>query len=372
MRQTIDNLRIAGCAMRYSQFVPRLYNYCLSLGFDRNRMMPSRAFCSDESQGYPVILLAQHFGTFPFDHGRVGGKVAVNRHGPHAHHGEDLVIVQASHVGYDAQTRRFGVYRRHRTHGRGFGDNCGKICGVLHWYMQEYRYAAEQVLCGALDGAPVVLIDNLLLDAARPEGLVLKLENLVDRADGPLRAMSTCKAFRPAASLLARLGPECWLQPPAALGDRLTSDLFTFRRMPAQDIEHYDQIEVALGPVMPALVTSPDPALDAARFHTQVEFDRTYRSIVREPAYRDKNLLFVAGLNIDVSPGEGMPFPLTKFVPWAAYVSLRDGRRSLLEQDELVATLRAQSADNSDRLSFDEVIADMSEVDEIIFDARLG
>jgi hypothetical protein len=134
MRQSIDNLRIAGCAMRYSQFVPRLYNYCLSLGFRRNRMMPSRAFCSDESQGYPVILLAQHFGIFPFDHGRVGGKVAVNRHGPHAHHGEDLVIVQASHVGYDAQTRRFGFYRRHRTDGGGFGDNCGKICGVLLWY----------------------------------------------------------------------------------------------------------------------------------------------------------------------------------------------------------------------------------------------
>lgn len=51
MRRMIDNLRIADCAMRYSQFVPRLYNYCRSLGFERDRMMPSRAFCSDESQG---------------------------------------------------------------------------------------------------------------------------------------------------------------------------------------------------------------------------------------------------------------------------------------------------------------------------------
>ncbi|MEW6640803.1 MAG: hypothetical protein AB1586_09890 [Pseudomonadota bacterium] len=372
MRQSIDNLRITGRAMRYSQFVPRLYNYCLSLGFRRDRMMPSRAFCSDESQGYPVILLAQHFGTFPFDHGRVGGKVAINRHGPHAHHGEDLVIIQASHVGYDAESRRFGVYRRHRTDGCGFGDNCGKIAAVLRWYMQEYHHAAEHVLCGMLDGEAAVIIDNLLLDEMRSEGLFLALDQLIERRDAPLRAMSTAKAFRPAPSLVARLGSDDWRGSPQPLGAHLTADLFAFRRAPAQDIEHYDQIEVALGPVMPALVTSPHPALDAARFHTQVEFDRTYRSIVREAAYRDKNVLFVAGLNIDISPGEGRPFPLTKFVPWAAYASLRDGRRALLEQDELVATLHRQAADNPDRLSFDQAIRDMSEVEEVMFDARLG
>ena len=150
MRRIIENFRIDDRAMRYSQFVPRLYNYCL--GFQRERMMPSRAFCSDESQGYPVILIAQHFGTFPFDHGRVGGKVATDRHAPHAHHGEDLIIIQASHVGYDADTKRFGVYQRQRTRGQEFGDNCGKLCAVLHWYQQEYRHACEHIWCGALDG----------------------------------------------------------------------------------------------------------------------------------------------------------------------------------------------------------------------------
>ena len=77
--------------------------------------MPSRAFCSDESQGYPIILIAKHFGTFPFNHGLVGGIVATDRHGPHAHHGKDLVIIQASHVGYDPESGRFGVYRRLQT-----------------------------------------------------------------------------------------------------------------------------------------------------------------------------------------------------------------------------------------------------------------
>lgn len=163
----IETFRVGRYAMRYGHFVPRLYNYCRSLGFERQRMLPSRAFCSDESQGYPVMLLAQHFGTFPFDHGRVGGKVAINRHGPYAHHGEDLVLIQASHVGYNPDDGRFGVYQRHRTEGCRFGDCCGKLCGVLRWYEDEYAHACRQVQCGRLDGEPVFQIDNQYLDDSR-------------------------------------------------------------------------------------------------------------------------------------------------------------------------------------------------------------
>jgi len=108
--------------------------------------MPSRAFCSDESQGYPIILLAKHFGTFPFNHGQVGGIVATDRHGPHAHHGQDLVIILASHVGYAPDTARFGDYRREQTEGRDMTPNCGKICGVLRWYENEYRFAQHNIL----------------------------------------------------------------------------------------------------------------------------------------------------------------------------------------------------------------------------------
>jgi hypothetical protein len=379
MQRTIENMRIAGHAMRYSQFVPKLYNYCLSLGFERDRMMPSRAFCSDESQGYPVILIAQHFGTFPFDHGRVGGKVAINRHGPYAHHGEDLVIIQASHVGYDAATRRFGVYQRQRTAGRGFGDNCGKLCGVLHWYQDEYRHACETVLCGTIDGGPAVFIDNQYLDQKRAEGLFLNLDRLLQDADDPLKVLSTSKAFRACPALVDRLPAAIWqaepdsgtkpdTNKPRAVGTHLASDLFSFRRTPTEGLEGHDILEAALGPAMPMLVTSAYPPLDAARYTTQVEFDRTYRSILREPAYQNKNVLFISGLNIDVSPHDGMPFPLIKFVPWAAYARLRDGRSFLLEQDELSATLRSQSADNADRLSFDGSIRAMAEVEEVRFD----
>ena len=49
--------------LSYNEFIPKMYNYCISLGFERDKIMPSRAFCSDENQGYPIILMAKHFGT---------------------------------------------------------------------------------------------------------------------------------------------------------------------------------------------------------------------------------------------------------------------------------------------------------------------
>jgi hypothetical protein len=365
VQHLVDDFRLGERAMRYSLFVPRLYHYCLSLGFRRERMMPSRAFCSDESQGYPVILLMQHFGTFPFDHGRVGGKVATDRHGPHAHHGEDLVILQASHVGFDPQTGRYGLYRRQRTDAGGFGDNCGKLCGCLHPYREDYRRAGENIRLGRLAGTPAVFIDNHLLAGDRAEGLFLHDERLIARADGPLKILSTAKAWRAATALLELLGPDAWSEQPRPIGAALSSDMFFYRRRPAEGPEGHDLLEAALAPVMPALVTSPHPPLDAARYHTQVEFDRTYRSIQDAPQFRGKNVLFVAGLNIDVSPPPGMPFPLTKFVPWAAYAQMRDGRTLLLEQDALVAALVAQPTENPEQMSFDAAIGAMADAEGI-------
>jgi hypothetical protein len=290
MRHAVDDFQIGDRAMRYSLFAPKLYNFCLSLGFRRDLMMPSRAFCSDETQGYPVILLMQQFGTFPFDHGRVGGKIATDRHGPHAHHGEDLVIVHASHVGYDPSQRRFGVYQRPRTAGRAFGDNCGKLCAVLHWYRTEYEQAQQDIQFAGLDGRHAVFIDNRLLDAERSEGLILRLDRLI-AADsrGPLKIASTSKAFSPAPEWVERLPAGTWNGGRTPIGDRLDADMFAFRRSPVDGPEGQDLLEASLAAAMPTLVTAAHPALDAARYLTQVEFDRTYRSLQRAQEYRGKN-----------------------------------------------------------------------------------
>jgi hypothetical protein len=362
MRHQADDFKLGDRAMRYSLFAPRLYNWCLELGFRPGLMMPSRAFCSDETQGYPVVLLMQHFGVFPFDHGRVGGRVATDRHGPHAHHGEDLVIVQASHVGFDPATGAWGAYPRPRLAGRHHGDNCGKLCAVLAWYLRAYQDAQREIQFGALAEHRAVFIDNHLLDADRVEGLFPVVERLVDPAlPLPLRSFSTTTAFVAAPEWGERLPAETWSQKGRApIGAHLTSALFRFRRPIVQGPEGPDQLEAEIADAMPDLVTSAHPALDAARYHTQVEFDRVYRGLRDGGPYAGKTILLVAGLNIDVAPPPEAPFPLTKFVPWAAYWRSFDGAERLLEQDELVATLARQSTENCRQVSFDAAIAAMA------------
>ena len=103
----------------------------------------------------------------------------------------------------------------------------------------------------------------------------------------------------------------------------------------------------------------------AAKVNTQVEFDRSYRSILHEKSYRNKRIFFIAGLNIDISPNSGQLFPLTKFVPWAAYVQQPGGKHQNLEQDELFSQLEAQSEDNPDQIDLENAIRLMSEAEEV-------
>ena len=361
MQNVMGDFQLDGRMIRYSQFVPCFYNLCKSYGVEPGRIMPSRAFCSDENQGLPIILITKHFGTFPFNHGRVGGIVATSRHGPHAHHGKDLVIIQASHVAYDPETGSFGVYRRLQMDPLTHTASCGKIDAVIDWYLQEYNFAKANVSFAIMDGQAVVIVDNQFLDSGRKEGLFLALDHIIDMGPGirpePLRVLSTSKVFRVNFAFKNRMPKSFW-QPDSrvAIGEQLTADLFTYRRTISNAIEGRDQLERNLSSRMPRIVTATFPALAAAQANTQSEFDRTYRTLIKEPGYQGKNLAFVAGINIDISPQEGQLLPLTKFVPWAAYIQTRGGKQFTLEQKELVEALRSQSPVNPERIELSNAI----------------
>ncbi len=369
--EPLGEFNLVGTPIRYSSFVPRLYNLCKELGMEQGRIMPSRAFCSDENQGYPVILIAKHFGTFPFNHGRVGGIVATDRHGPHAHHGQDMVLIQASHVGYDPQTEHFGTYRRLQTEGGDISFSCGKICSILGWYQEEYTYAQNHVLLELQDGERFITIDNQLLKQDRSQGLFLQLDKLVRYgADGNpryVRSLSTAKVFYAADELVDKVGADAFpaddMRP---IGADLRTGMFFYKHDIQADVEGKDHLELNLARFAPEIVTSASPALSAATVNTQIEFDRTYRTLVKEHAYQGKRLLFVSGLNVDVSPSAGQIFPLTKFIPWAGYVQEPDGSGYTIEQQELAQKLQAQSTENPDQVDLEAAISAMEAKQEIL------
>ncbi len=361
---------MSNVAMRYSRFMPRVYNLAKSLGFERSKIMPSSAFCSDESQGYPIILIAKHFGTFPFNHGLVGGIVATDRHAPHAHHGKDLVIIQASHVGYDPDNGVFGVYRRLQTEDASETSSCGKICDALDWYLREYEFARNNIFLYQENGEKKVVVDNQLLHADRDEGLLLKLSRIVKVDDQgapvPETSNSTAKVFTASPVLLDYLKEYQWKSGHGeSINHQLHPELFFYKRKISLHHEGHGHLENNLIDVMPYVVTSRWPALTAAQANTQVEFDRAFRTIVKEPAYRNKKILFISGLNVDISPQEGQLFPLTKFIPWAAYVQDESGNHQTWEQAELYSQLQAQSTKNSDQVDLETAIEIMERVEEI-------
>lgn len=361
---------MADVSMRYSRFMPRVYNLAKSLGFEHGKIMPSRAFCSDESQGYPIILIAKHFGTFPFNHGLVGGIVATDRHAPHAHHGKDLIIIQASHVGYDPENGRFGVYRRLQTEDMCETSNCGKISDALSWYLREYDFARNNIVLYQENGEHKIIVDNLLLHSERDEGLLLKLDRIVrvDDHGNPMPEMSktTAKVFSASGSFIRDMGDYQWKAGSGeTIGNLLQPDLFFFKRNISHHHEGRDHLEKNLIDVMPYVVTSKWPALTAAQANTQVEFDRAFRTLIQEPAYENKRILFISGLNVDISPQEGQLFPLTKFIPWAAYVQDEQGNHQTWEQAELYEQLQMQSSINPDQVNLETAIEIMEKAKEI-------
>ena len=73
----------------------------------------------------------------------------------------------------------------------------------------------------------------------------------------------------------------------------------------------------------------------------------------------------ISGINIDVSPREGQIFPLTKYVPWAAYVQDESGAGCTLEQEELYKRLMTQSVDNPYKIDLTAAIEGMKREAEI-------
>jgi hypothetical protein len=365
----LDDFKLDGLMLRYSAFMPRLYNYCLSLGMEPGKIMPSRAFCSDESQGFPIILIAKQFGAFPFNHGRVGGIVATNRHAPHASHGKDLVIIQASHVGFDPASQSFGHYRRLQTKDAHHGANCGKIAAVISWYQDSYRNAQNNLFLEADSFSQQISISNQLLEINHKEGLFLDLNRLIARNDDNRYALSqslsTTKTFQAAPELIARIGQHWPTEQRQSIDKWLTPDLFHFQREFVLDTEGQGRLESNLLEAMPWIVADKAPALAAAQINTQIEFDQTYRTILQEPSYQERNLLFISGINIDISPNKGQIFPLTKFIPWAAYIQSADGSQSILEQQALFDNLMACESNNPNQIDLEAAISEMEGAEEI-------
>ncbi|CAE8722964.1 unnamed protein product, partial [Polarella glacialis] len=405
--------------MGYWQFVPRLYNLCKQLGMKTGKILPSIGFCSDENQGYCTILITRHFRCFPFNHGYIGGIMALDRHDPHAAHGDDMVIIHAPHVGYDPVNETYGSYRRLQSRKQDYKSTCcGKVAGVCAPYKAAYESALSRLRCFILpDGSVEISVCNSMMLEPEEENncsaaLFLNYDKFFAKCDdgsfsSPVFRRSTSLVLRASDSFAAAYklaiedekakkvaagihledsdleseedrvytGASSWkfglpgqskrlkgwrkLSDPV-LKHLLSSEMFYFKTDNLHGEQH--RLERVLLHQMPHLLTmSYDLELSGALLVMQSEFDRTTHSVSRDPAYKKKNLLLISGLNIDISPDEENQeaFPNTMFLPWAAYIQLASGESHVLEQPDIVQLLLTQDTENPDAIDYQQSIREL-------------
>lgn len=360
--------------LEYSDFAPQLYNLVISeFGFRQNETIVSRAFCSDENQGGATLHLSKNFGVYPFNHGRVGATVALDRNGPFSHHGKDLVIVGASHVGFDEEKHIFGIYRRPHC-GRETFD-CGMIVGTISDYLDEYDVAKKTIKLVKEGKNYFVIIKTQLIhnlnhredpyENGEPPRLLLKMSRIVKNIE-PVEGIISGQKFLAADSFVEKIGKSRWSKGKGSpIGDALTAELFGFKQIPENYITNV-AVE-NLQKFMNYIVASKFPALTAAVIQCQEEYSRTCRSIQIDPAFYNRDVFFVSGIHIDQSPkpGQIVPFPNIEFVPYAALLKKRDGRTLMFDQQEVLDLLNSQSTTNEDAISINDALKSV-EKDDIL------
>ena len=281
-----------------------------------------------------------------------------------------MVIIHASHVGYDPENGSFGNYHRRHTEHFETTASCGKIDDVLEWYLAQYAFAKENIFLHRHDNELLVTIDNQILNENIIEGLFLHLDRIlkVENQGGfrPRRAYSTSKCYAASAKLRQLLGETAWpdngRQP---IGEKLLPELFGFKRHISGDTDDHGLLEENLVPPMPWIVSSKFPLLTAAKANTQAEFDRTYRTLLNSRGYIGKRVVFISGLNIDISPHKDQSFPSTTFVPWAAFVQKINGHKTVLEQKDIVNRLLEQNENNPAEFNLENTIQQRKDTQEI-------
>lgn len=88
----------------------------------------------------------------------------------------------------------------------------------------------------------------------------------------------------------------------------LLPELFRFKRDIPDDLETHGYLEQKLLNPMSQIVTSQVPLLTAAQINTQVEFDRTYRTLVKADGYWGKQVVLISGLNINIMMFRNMKY----------------------------------------------------------------
>lgn len=329
---------IRGRLIPYMEFLCRLKNYCLFLGFREPIVQTSGPA---DAVGVPAKAESSPF--LP----ESGGPETEN----------DSVLILSTRVPYEPSWGGHEGLPRPLIHESARCRTEGTVSKFIAPYLKEYHFAQNHIyLSRDEDGQWFISMPENLIKSDRRPGdgtLRIHLEKIVEMdEDGkfpPATVADTLVSFRIAGAFQQLLHDNKFFSGPRKvqrIGNFLTADLFVFEDAPPlyQGRGKEGEFAQVLLPAMNRIVTNSNPQLLAAIIYLKNLFlmtvDNVQRNCTRQgPA----NLLCVAGLDIDAVAfrGEGEHY----FVPWAAYLQQggqeeKDNRQ--LGQDDLFVALMDQ------------------------------
>ncbi|MFC1690800.1 hypothetical protein ACFL0W_01350 [Nanoarchaeota archaeon] len=372
----------------YRVLIPRLRNLVLGhYEFDSKKTLPCRSFCSDETQMVIADLLSSYFGARPFNFGRVGALLALDRSPAAAHHGKNLVIVSAAHVGYDPNAsnsaEQYGRIFRPQMDCSVDDDHshsscCGKIVGTITPFKESYDRTSQDKLhlikkeVGGTEKYCIVINNSRLAPFNDDKILELHLEKLLKfKNDSPVEIDREANSiiYEANPGFVEDIGEENFLaDKPTPIGKNLTGKYFDFRREVIKENEDGSHLILkGLLPYMNRVVTSDIPSFEAARIVSWGEFGKAVNAFGHHTSELDlgeRSIFLISGINLDYFDHEAAKInPLAGnqvyFIPMAAYVKNIDDPNhpdgQVLEREELLDLLLKQEA-TAERFSLDEVL----------------
>ncbi|MDH3980093.1 MAG: hypothetical protein OEU91_06225 [Gammaproteobacteria bacterium] len=355
-RNPLGVFRIEGMSLDYSDFVPRLCNFCHSAGLARRKLSLGTAFCADQDQGRAALLLTKHFGAYPIEIGNEDATLDFRDADKWMGRSNDIVLLQAGHVLNISTTTLHAGSSGSRTEPGGPATGCGTLSRVLAWYLREYQDALSHVRFHLEHGRRLVEIDTVLLERNGRDGLCLSLDRLVEKApsgsfqtnfESDLKVTFLANIALPAKLFEGQNTRACKVLDP---------EWFSFNTSESKVEMALKCAEVNLRDQMPYIVSAQDPLFTAAEINIQKEFDANTQRIRVSSAAKGKRLVYLAGINVEAPYRGGKFLSETEFLPWQVYIQDDEGKCEVLNQVTLMRRLREASPVNPDTINLDKVL----------------
>ena len=118
----------------------------LGFEYDPRRVVPCRWKCSDECLFGVDLAIFAYTRNYPFDKGKIGGRINPVSIGAAVRHGSINVDVGGSHVGYVPGAGGGSFGKIWRPAERRYGNDCGYLSGVVEPFLKVYKDACNSVL----------------------------------------------------------------------------------------------------------------------------------------------------------------------------------------------------------------------------------